>query len=375
MVVMIAVAACQHGHPKEVVPLADPVLGGDRPPVEVFTRELGDEVLDSYDRDDPPETESGMLNGAIGGARIGVGPGDVLFGGELGRAPSRWPLFVDRSDATKVRSKRLELHLAADLSAAWTFDELSWRIVVCGRVAVIPLRVTALYAHDGDRWVPVYEHLSFGHAGTPRADGALRGRTMAPAVASREVADALSRTLAPVLAGTVGPAQRATIAIGPEAVLLGPDFADEWHGPDLLGARLLTTTRDGVAAPIALRAEDRRIGTVGRSVAKSTIAYWIGNLVADLPPRGDQPAGKLRYRGTFAFERRDGQWVMVAGHVSAPIDDEDLARQVFGSSLLGLNPLRIACEGEPRPVDPAVRDLTAPAAARDRAPPPAGQTR
>jgi hypothetical protein len=335
------VAACTRPRGRDTVPLADPILGGDRPPAEVLTRELQDEILDGYTRDDPPDTDTGMLSGAIGGARIGVGPGDLLFGAELGRAPSRWPLFVDRRDVTSVRSKRLEVHLAADLSAAWMFDELSWRVSACGRVAVIPLRMTALYAHDGDRWVPVFEHLSYGHLAVAPG-GTLRGVTVTPAVASREVADALSRTLAPVLAGTTGPAQRLTIATGPEATLVGPDLGDEWHGPDLLDARLLRGL-DG--APLPLRGEERRVGTIGRSVGRATVAYWVGNLVVERPAAAGQPAGHARLRGAFAFELRDGAWAIVNGHVSAPIDDEALAREIFGSALIGLNPLRVSCSG------------------------------
>src|SRR5215208_6015300 len=58
--------------------------------------ELEDEILTSYERDEPPDVETAMLDPRIGPARIGVGPGDVLIGPELVRAPSRWPLDVDR---------------------------------------------------------------------------------------------------------------------------------------------------------------------------------------------------------------------------------------------------------------------------------------
>ena len=124
--------------------------------------ELREDILLSYERDEPPETETGTLDPTVGAARIGVGPGDFLIAAELERAPSRWPLFVSRDARTGVVSKRLEIHVAQDQSAAWMSDELSWRIGMCGRTAVIPLRATALYAHDGDRWVEVFEHLSFG---------------------------------------------------------------------------------------------------------------------------------------------------------------------------------------------------------------------
>ena len=119
------------------------------------------------------EIESSMIAPQIGTVRIGVGPGDILVSEELERAPSRWPLDVPAGTVTEARSKKLEIHLAQDSSAAWASDDISWRIVTCGRIAVIPLRMTALYARDGDRWVLVFEHLSFGRAPT---NSAMRAR-------------------------------------------------------------------------------------------------------------------------------------------------------------------------------------------------------
>jgi hypothetical protein len=55
--------------------------------------ELQDEILASYERDELPEVETQMVPAAIGPARIGVGPGDVLYGDDVRRlAWSRWPL-------------------------------------------------------------------------------------------------------------------------------------------------------------------------------------------------------------------------------------------------------------------------------------------
>jgi hypothetical protein len=118
------------------------------------------------------------------------------------------------------------------------------------------------------------------------------------------------------------------------------------------------------------------------------MAYWVGNFVADVPARAGVPAGKVRLRGTFAFEKRrevkdvDAQrtkpiedcgkkmsdsdeerfpcrWILVQGHVSQSIDDGpdpdpnkrdyvDLASSVFGTSLISPKPLELTCE-EPKP--------------------------
>src|SRR6185436_8106547 len=162
------VAGCPGGSGK-AAPTAEAQTTADDPAIHLahVLIELQDDILASYERDEPPELDSSMIVPAIGTARIGAGPGDVYIAGDLARAPSRWPLDVDRSMRTDVRSKNLSIQVAADQTAAWMSDELSWRIETCGRTAVIPLRITALYAHDGDRWIPVFEHLSFGWAPTP----------------------------------------------------------------------------------------------------------------------------------------------------------------------------------------------------------------
>ncbi len=362
----LALGACPAKPAQSTIILADPVAGNDGNVVAAMIAELQDDVLTAYERDEPPEVETAMIPPQIGGARIGVGPGDVLIASELERAPSRWPLRLDRNTPTAVLSKRLETHLAQDLSAAWVFDELSWRISFCGRTAVIPLRITMLYARDGDRWVPVFEHTSFGHAPAPHHDGQLYGATIPAAVVSGDLRDELSRVATPVLFGQIA-RDPSVVATGPEALLLGPDIDSEWHGPDVVRALL---------ANGKITAEDRRIGTVGRSPGKATIAYWIGNVVADLPARPGVAAGKSRLRATMVFEKRrfvtsdptkprdpkdrpesrscgvdakDCRWVLVQAHLSQPIGDQDLATRVFGTALDSValetgEPLRVTCD-------------------------------
>ncbi len=380
---LAALGGCPKRQVKEQPPLADPVAITDRDLRAGMLAELQDEILTSYERDEASwssfDVETSMIAPQIGPARVGVGPGDLLIGGELERAPSRWPLDIPPTTATEARSKRLEIHLAQDNSAAWAFDEVSWRIAMCGRTAVIPLRLTALYARDGDRWIPVFEHLSFGRTPAPARDGTLRGRTIRDARFDPDLHDELSRVLAPVLSRSIAKVPGA-VATGPDAVLLGPDIADEWHGPDVVLARVAAGN---------LRAEDRRVGIVGRRLATATIAYWVGNFVADLPARPGVAAGKVRFRGTFVFEKRRMEtidptnkeanraaprtcsvdpagcrWTVVQGHVSQPIDDGpgpdpdqreyvDLASLVFGTALVSPKPLELTCDDGRRPKVPA----------------------
>ncbi len=335
LALLVVLAACPGPKSSGVTPLRDQVERVDPDQAGTLRAELTDEILHSYERDEPPEIETAMLDPKVGSARIGVGPGDVLLGIEIERAPSRWPLDVDPTvTTTTARSKRLEVYLAQDSSAAWASDEVSWRINVCGRTAAIPLRMTALYARDGDTWVPVFEHLSFGRQPMPQREGELPAKEIPPASSSGDLRDALSGVVAQ---GLLKASQRneSVIATGPESFVLGPGLDDEWRGADIAASRL---------SSLQLRAEDRLVGVVGRSEQAATIAYWVGNFVASVPGRPGIPAGKVRMRGTFVFERRNEQWIAVQAHISQPIGDIELANTIFGTSLLSPKPLEVACE-------------------------------
>ncbi|TMQ24351.1 MAG: hypothetical protein E6J90_08310 [Deltaproteobacteria bacterium] len=340
--------------------------------------ELQDDILSSYDRDEPAELGTGVIDPRIGAARIGAGPGDFYLAGDLARAPSRWPLDVDRATRTEVRSKHLEIQISVDQSAGWMADELSWRIEMCGRSAIIPLRITALYAQDGDRWVPVVEHLSFGFS--PAAD-APPSRTIKTEAASGDLRDEMSGVLARGLFRV--PHDPSVVAQGAGALVLGPDIADEWHGRRVLEARLPPGTL-----------EDRRVGLIGRNAVTATIAYWVGKSHVFERRWFDVPGGPVNERKSCHFTdeelRKDPEkvkkdiaehcrWLLVQSHMSQSITDEDLTRLVFGTALISPKPLQLDCtEGirpsDPEPAMPAMPAATAPAAApRPAASPRAGQ--
>lgn len=309
--------------------------------------ELQDEILVSYERDELPEVETLLVDPNVGPARIGVGPGDVYLADEVGRlASTRWPLQIAQGTETTVRSKRLRIHLSHDraASAAWMSDELSWRITLCGRTTVIPLRITALYAHDGDRWVQVFEHLSFGRMPQPTFDGSLRGKPIPEAVVDRDISDALSRALNALISADATRV-RISVASGvatPEDApmkpappfILGPDPDAEWEGGEVESIRIV----DG-----KLVLDRPRVGTIGRP-DRATVAYWVGNLVADLRHHPGTPASKVLLRGSFVFELRDDSWVIVQGHISQPIDDIDLAQVIYGTALISEKPVQVTCD-------------------------------
>jgi len=347
------VAGCQPAASKATAPPSNLTSRDDEAGLMRLYTELQDDVLASYDRDEPPEVDSGMLDPRVGTARLGVGPGDVYITGALARAPSRWPLEVDRLTRTEVRSKHLEIQIAADQSAAWMSDELSWRLELCGRAVAIPLRITGLYAHDGDRWILVFEHLSYGAPAAPAED-------LDPApIKTAAVSADLETQLAAILDRGLLHLPRAPSVVSQDrsALVLGAGAADEWHGPDVL---------DAVVPPGKL--EDRRVGTVGRAPREPTVAYWVGNYSAELPARGAEAARVQRLRATFVFEKRpfaikpehqpdalacarggraardvECRWILVQTQLSRPISDDELTRQVFGTALLSARPVRLDC--------------------------------
>jgi len=399
IVLLCLTAGCPGGSSKPAALPKDSTSGSeDAATLAHMLSELEDDILTSYERDEPPDLDTGMIDPRIGTARIGAGPDDVYIAGDLARAPSRWPLELDPSTPTRVRSKRLEIHIAADQTAAWMADELSWRIEMCGRTAVIPLRITALYAHDGDRWVPVFEHLSFGFPPAPIDTPS--PKPIKTAVLSGDFRDELSGILWRGLFRT--PHDPLVAAQDPSALVLGPDAGDEWHGAQVQKARMP-----------AGKLEDRRVGTVGRIPSDATIAYWVGTYIADIPAQPGVPAGKVRMRVTHVFEKRrpatgnaaspdtrscavdskdkadkpnkpnksdksdrsdkengkaaDCRWMLVQSHMSQPITDDELTKQVFGTALISSKPLELDCSEGARVRAPAV-------APRRGVLPPAAQT-
>jgi hypothetical protein len=277
-------------------------------------------------------------------------------------------------------------------------DEVSWRIPMCNHTAVIPMRITALYAQDGDRWIPVIEHLSFAHP--PVADEDRPPKAIKTEVASGDLRDELSGVLARgVLHDLHDPAVVAQTA---DALVLGPDVtttsdnvAAEWHGPRVLEAQLPAGTL-----------EDRRVGVVGRFAPTATIAYWAGDYIASLPARPGVAAGKARMRVTHVFEKRwfesrnrppiEGKnchleekdyrdhnskatevaahcrWVVVQSHMSQPITERELTQKIFGSALISSRPLQFDCSDGAQAAAPAA---TAPGAGpRPGARPPGART-
>jgi hypothetical protein len=222
---------------------------------------------------------------------------------------------------------------------------VSREIPVCGKTAAFPLRITGLYARDGYQWYPVFEHVSY--ARQPTTYTQLRGARMVDAFPDPQLVDypggELGAPLAALLSDNLAQIHGAPSVPG---ILLVP-------GPIGLPRRASDASRpQPPGGPIL--PEDRRAGWVGG--VGGTIAYWIGNFTTNLPPGDGLVGGKVRLRGTFVFEKRCSEpspgcrpdtWVVVQGHLSEPIDDQELAERVFGSAVQATQPLSFHCGRPP----------------------------
>src|SRR4029077_12173849 len=112
----------------------------------------------------------------------------------------------------------------------------------------------------------------------------------------------------------------------------------------------------------------------------ATIAYWVGYYIADIPARPGFAAGKVRMRVSYVFEKRtalgdgkgscakdptksqpaDCRWMLVQSHMSQPITDDELTKQVFGTALISSRPLQLDCSDGTRPTAPAAAPRPAP---------------
>ena len=208
---------------------------------------------------------------------------------------------------------------------------------MCGRTAVIPLRMTALYAHDGDRWVQVFEHLSFGARAGADADATAscsrQRQISAERRRRRELADELSRRRRRCCRAAERVRSWSSLdpSTAPRTIRRSPRRRCCSRPIRTASGTAIETVERSQLVDGTLRARGppRRHGRAERSARRRSRT---GSATSSpISPRARaSPAGKVRLRGTFVFEKRDRTRRQVGvrrgqGHLSQPIDDNDLA--------------------------------------------------
>jgi len=367
LVAAVAASACRGGGGSgRVEPPSDPYPGREESRSGVLLRELEVEVLEGYEL---PTFELAVpgtaVSAEVGAVHIGVGPLDIDAGrSATASAVDRWPLLpVDELGGRldDVESKRLEMHLAHDLTTAWVFDEVSYRIPGCVdrdggyKPVVVPLRMTSVFVRDGERWVAVLEHLSYPQRIADIVErakgpvGARLGKRRDPRPEVTGAIELLQRAIAPELPDIDRPLLWAE---SDDALALWPDPDQELRRGAVVAGASLAQAFD--AGKVTL--ESWRVGMSpdpNGGVAGGSVAWIAGTLrVEARRARGDTiEIVPLRLRATFVLERRDVagalRWQVVQSHVSVPVDDDTLMKVTLGESALagGVPSWQRPCEG------------------------------
>ncbi len=254
---------------------------------------------------------------------IDVGPEDVLVGFDAKACKMRQQ-FEDRR--VEILTKRLEVHVTADGTAGWSFDELSYRILHEGRRVIIPMRSTGVYERRNGRWLLVQEHVSYGvgddelwdyaaarHAGTPAP---LENWTSpgAPAAQARAL---LERAASGGEGGVISEPDVVALVVGSD-----PDA--EWRGAEAVAHGSL---RALYGEDKTFKVRDLRVKTS----ATGELAWAAANVVVGAMREG-QPV-ILPVRVTWVLEQRAGAWRVVQMHTSVPVPASELSLRVFGTAI------------------------------------------
>lgn len=324
LILCLALASACNG--KKVAPrspLVDsaPVSEGDTS--GRLMRELELEVLASYDRETlDPVAAAAAIDPSVGLTVIAVGPGDLF----LGSPDERWPVRRVAGERVSVVSRRLELYLSMDQSVAWSYDDISLRLPVCGRTASIPLRVAQVYVRDSERWTLVAEHAAYAQPMGRWLDGARGpdGNTLATAVEKQPESNAAREAIAQVLTGegggTVWADKVSTLAVWPDPLQVLRD------GTTRSGPSLARTLGDPGDVSVSIDGLRLALGP-GRNVAiaSATILAKVKRVLG-----GKEESVDVRLRGTFVIERIGDAWRARFAMVSTPITTGALVGRSVG---------------------------------------------
>ncbi|HWN67214.1 MAG TPA: nuclear transport factor 2 family protein, partial [Haliangium sp.] len=265
-------AGCRSSRPASVPSQA--FAASERVSVVELRRELEATVLENYLQLGLGNMEAyaDSIDTGDDVTSIGIGPDDVFAGAPdddactdavattpeamalqrrgCGRAAERLPFrsgepclqgSETETACIGVLSKNLGVRMSRDGTTAWVVDEISYRIPHRGRQAAMPLRYTAVFARDIERWVLVMEHLSYPLSSDLVRELAAAGALAAPAALEKHgvpslwqivheyiAVDTASRARSPVLA--------ATRTASEDRVILLPDPRAEMRGAAIYSA-------------------------------------------------------------------------------------------------------------------------------------------
>jgi hypothetical protein len=273
-------------------------------------------------------------------ALIGMSADQVVLGIDPPAAFGDRRIFGDRPEV-EIVSKNLRVALARDEAVGWTSDEVSYRIpipvtgadgsVITERMASVPIRMTAAWVRDVDRWVQVMEHVSYPLTARRIVELARAGRLEEPVrlqatTTGRTVDERTAMQIRQVIEQLHGSvADPATLLVADKrSLILWPPPDQEYPGTKVSGAPSLAS----LFGPDAhVRVVDARV-----SARVNTTAWACANLAVDLGGSDTDLVAALR--GTYLLEARkiqgEWRWQIVQAHVSVPLTEAQVYGYVFG---------------------------------------------
>ncbi len=293
--------------------------------LDELRKSLESTVLENYD-----QLNNGNVEALVDGVAvdrslqmIGITAKDVIASkaGEALRKDRR--LFKDRNP--RILSKNLDVHLSRDGSVGWVYDEASFRVDFEGREASIPIRSTALYVRDVDRWVLAAEHLSYEIPISDVLRLAAQGNLTAPARVKIDYGGARERA-APLI-GLVGlfvnvGAPDSLAGGRSDTLILLPGQEREFH--NTVAPALSSLFGDGTTVAVkGFRIE----------IAESKRVAWMLAALS-IKTRYNGDAISIPLRASFVFEREKlAEWGLVQAHISVGLSEEQVGSHVFGVPL------------------------------------------
>lgn len=268
-------------------------------------------------------------------ALLGLGAGDVAFGRGVGPKWVKRRPFYGRSGVRLV-SKNLVVELSTDQQVGWIFDEVSYRVphdirlsdgVVIQRDASIPIRVTAAFVRDVDRWVLVMEELSYALSPAEVLDLA-RGRVLrTPSKLPPE--GQIEERAADAIAAVVqrfherGTNRLGALADDPRTLVVWPEPDGEYSGDELQKLPRLASLFGTGRVSIASTRVSEPIGKVAWMVANLRVIVGDGADRVVIPMRG-------LYLLEASGDDQHPTWKILQAHVSVPLSQQLLERRIFG---------------------------------------------
>ena len=283
-------------------------------------------VLEGYGHLTLGNTEAYASNFAPGVpiVLIGLGARDAMV--RRFRVRSQIDRRIFQNDGTMVYSNDLRVHLSNDGSVGWVEDSVSYRVPYQGRVASVPVRFTAVFIRDIDRWAMVVEHVSYAVAPSAVIEKALAGRGPIPRrlgtmSEASPIQEQIRTALHDLYMSSHQEASTRLWETGVSATRILPGVNFVYRGKNVQNAPFVSDIfGEGSIVTVGehhiFLARNRRISW---TVAYLTVAVQVGDKIAP-----------IHVRSTCLFRLGPGGWRLAQEHLSVPIERTALRQWVFG---------------------------------------------